>query len=96
MDTVKSTESRRHNRYHGFSVKRNEYLCPLCETIGNSVLPIFPDFKEMSRASEEAVKSEEASKREINLSYEDWIDGLEKTLENCVKKELQDDKGLLN
>jgi E3 ubiquitin-protein ligase UBR2 len=30
VETVKINESRRHARYHGFNVKRNEYLCPLC------------------------------------------------------------------
>ena len=84
------SENRRHNRYHGFNVKRNEYLCPLCETIGNCVLPVFPEFKELCRGNDET-SEESAPKREIKLSYEDWIDGLEKTLENSVKKELQDD-----
>lgn len=88
----------------GFSVKRNEYLCPLCESIGNTVLPLFPDLKYLSRLSTSTSESsnespavsrsvsDDTQRKKIALSYEDWLDGLEKTLENSVKQELQDDK----
>ncbi len=103
VDTVKLNENRRHNRYFGFNVKKNEYLCPLCETVGNSVLPLFPDLKELSKSTALANKSEEIfeedepmtfKKQKVTsfLTYEDWLDGLVKTLENTVKKEHQDNK----
>lgn len=86
----------------GFNIKRSEYLCPLCETIGNTVLPLFPNLKELtdmrsedkesSSRMEEAL-SNEKKRKQIDLSYYDWLDGLEKTLENSIKKELHDDKG---
>lgn len=124
----------------GFNIKREEYLCPLCETIGNSVLPLFPELKELTfpllaatsssssppssptmsnkattsskeaetmEVTEEEDESEmmshhqtrrkatrkERKRKQIDLSYEDWLDGLEKTLENSIKKEMHDDKG---
>jgi hypothetical protein len=51
VDTVRNAENRRQTRFHGFNVKRNEYLCPLCETIGNTVLPIFPELNEFTQVS---------------------------------------------
>lgn len=119
-------ENRRHARYHGFNIKRNEYLCPLCETIGNCVLPIFPDIYEFTKISSTSSLNREPSsflqnensmdfisgdgstssilltkfspsksttkRTQINISYSDWLDGLEKTIENSIKKENQDDK----
>lgn len=117
VDTVRLAESRRNIRIFGFNTKRNEYVCPLCETIGNTVLPLFPDLNELAslptghsskaHAESEQMELETASNNEsststtnqaskiknIDLSYEDWLDGLEKTLENSIKKELHDDKG---
>jgi hypothetical protein len=124
FDTIRMAENRRHVRLLSYDTKKSEYLCPLCETIGNSVLPLFPDLNELSLLSvplKQEVKEEESSKEldekmdvvdagndhaedavaasakrakrpSINLSYEDWLDGLEKTLENSIKKELLDDK----
>ncbi|XP_039257407.2 E3 ubiquitin-protein ligase UBR2-like isoform X1 [Styela clava] len=45
-DSVNSTEARRrHNsRYSrkGFDIKNNEFLCPLCSRLSNSVIPVIP------------------------------------------------------
>lgn len=116
VDTVRIAENRRHVRFMGFNIKRNEYLCPLCETIGNTVMPLFPDLRELgshlnnntsNKSPTTTSMSEESSaaavvpdngggrKRSIDLSYDDWLDCLEKTLENSIKKELHDDKGTL-
>lgn len=107
VETVRTNENRRHNRYYGFNVKKNEYLCPLCETIGNCVLPIFPDLKELTKIVKESslneisqqIQQEEdepmtvkKQKLTTNLAYEDWIDGLIKTLINTVKKEQLDNR----
>ena len=86
VDTCRLAENRRHNRTFGYSIKY-EYLCPLCETIGNSVMPLFPDFRQLNLESTPSSQN--------SLTYEDWLDGLEKTLENSVRKELQDNKGAL-
>ena len=85
VDTCRLAENRRHNRTFSYSIK-NEYLCPLCETIGNSVMPLFPDFRELNFESTPSSQN--------SLTYEEWLDGLEKTLENSVSKELQDNKGV--
>lgn len=102
---MRIAENRRHVRYMGYNIKRNEYLCPLCETIGNTVLPLFPNLAELTNLAKEQPKESkeseekalsETKRKHIELSYDDWLDGLEKTLENSIKKELHDDKGILS
>jgi hypothetical protein len=119
VETIRLAENRRHTRYQGFSVKRNEYLCPLCETIGNSVLPIFPNLNEFKLIKTEPQKtqseilssidhdensmdlacssfSSSTNQTSAELSYEDWIDGLEKTVSNSFKNDAQINKDTLN
>lgn len=86
VDGIKASENRRHGRFFNFSTKKNEYLCPLCETIGNTVLPIVPNIKSNLVSNQ--------SKENINITYDDWIDGLQKTLDKSVQKELNDDKNI--
>jgi hypothetical protein len=66
-----------------FNIKRNEFLCPLCETIGNTVLPLLPNFKELTNQNTKV----------IDITFDDWLDGLKNTLDHSIKKELNDDKG---
>lgn len=87
VETYRLSENRRHARYLNYNIKE-EFMCPLCETVGNSVIPIYPDFRELNCNNRADTK--DASR--ASLSYEDWLDCLEKTLDNSVKKELQDDK----
>ncbi|CAF0875440.1 unnamed protein product [Brachionus calyciflorus] len=86
VSTVRQLENRRNARYLAFDLKRNEYICPLCETIGNTVLPIFPNLNSV------ITQSAQNESKQIDILFEDWLDGLEKTLEISVKKELHDDK----
>ncbi len=121
VETVRLAENRRHARYHGFNIKRNEYLCPLCETIGNSVLPIFPSLNEFKTNKNSRQQTSDNPSPEhqdedsmdviisgacslfpksnenatIELTYDDWIDGLEKTVSNSFKKEAQTNKDAL-
>lgn len=111
IDTIRQAENRRQARFLGFNIKRNEYMCPLCETIGNSVLPIFPQLHEFSKLAkseepkpefqiEESKLDDQEPKSEIKspqsvLSYDDWLNCLEKTMENSIQKEHQDDKDVI-
>ncbi len=107
----------------------------MCETIGNSVLPILPNVVEFTKLSttkntdsnmpavsssdlnvylenensmdftssssvnksdKDSVREEERpnenTRKKIDLTYEDWLDAIGKTIENSIKKENQDDK----
>lgn len=98
VDTYRQSENRRHMRYLTYNVKE-EFACPLCETVGNTVLPIYPDLRELStkntsnEASAAAPPSSSTTTTTADtLSYEDWLDGLEKTLDQSVKRDLQESK----
>lgn len=79
MDTFRLAENRRHARYLSYNVK-DEFLCPLCDTVGNCVMPLFPDFREMHTNS--------TNKSECSLAYDDWLDGLKKTLDKSLEVEV--------
>jgi hypothetical protein len=77
---------------YSYNVKE-EFTCPLCETVGNTVLPIYPDFRELNTKNSSAAIPALASASSTTvaaLSYEDWLDGLEKTLDQSVKRDLQE------
>ena len=92
VEGVKASESRRH-RYPNFSVKQNEYLCPLCETIGNTVIPLFPSLRTLSSHFISTPTSDN-EKKAVDIAYSDWVDGLLKTLDNSIQEELQDEKNI--
>ncbi len=75
VDTFRLSENRRHARYLSYNIK-DEYSCPLCDTVGNCVMPLFPDFRKMNKQN--------LNTQIISLSYGEWLDGLEKTLDKCV------------
>jgi hypothetical protein len=59
-------------------------------------MPLFPDFRVLNLNIGKDVNSScstSTDNKQNSLSYEDWLYGLEKTLQNCIKKELQDNKG---
>ncbi len=76
VDTLRLSENRRHARYLSYNIK-DEYSCPLCDTVGNCVMPLFPDFRRMTKSSSKQVSH-------VDLTYGEWLDGLEKTLDKCV------------
>lgn len=90
VDTYRLSENRRHMRYLSYNVK-DEFTCPLCETVGNTVLPIYPDLRELNtKNTSNSASSSTATTSSDTLSYEDWLDGLEKTLDQSVRRDLQE------
>eukprot|EP00096_Caligus_rogercresseyi_P014842 TRINITY_DN7322_c0_g1_i1.p1 TRINITY_DN7322_c0_g1~~TRINITY_DN7322_c0_g1_i1.p1 ORF type:complete len:907 (+),score=218.63 TRINITY_DN7322_c0_g1_i1:342-2723(+) len=39
---ISKEQERRHRRFVNYDVSHNEYLCPICERLSNSVLPVYP------------------------------------------------------
>ncbi|XP_074663047.1 E3 ubiquitin-protein ligase UBR2-like [Tubulanus polymorphus] len=94
FDSVLMQERRRmfRLRHHpSFDIEKMEFLCPLCETISNTVIPIVPSVQSLLKECDE--------KKEIDLSLNDWLDGLLKTVEASVQeaeeKEVQEESFLL-
>jgi E3 ubiquitin-protein ligase UBR2 len=125
VDTCRVNDSRRRNQLLSYVSRLSEYSCPLCETIGNTVLPIFSDMKEWKNSlstqqrnkspSTEASqllkdtdydgdndeicdlnKKEKKRRKLCALSYDDWLDGLAKTLENTIDRDAQNDVFIIN
>ncbi|XP_065213791.1 E3 ubiquitin-protein ligase UBR2 [Planococcus citri] len=54
FNNISTKENRRPYRLRqpiSFDVEKNEFLCPLCESLNNTVLPVLPPLKNMSNSS---------------------------------------------
>ncbi|XP_005107156.1 E3 ubiquitin-protein ligase UBR2 isoform X1 [Aplysia californica] len=86
---IVNRERRRPMRFrHSFSydIDRMEYLCPLCEGLSNTVIPLVPALHTLVS---------DRDKKTVELKFDDWLDGIQKTVVNSIKeaedKESKDD-----
>lgn len=61
-----------------YNIVQLEYLCPLCESLSNTVIPLVPALHSLVTDSDLC---------DVNLSFGDWLDGLQKTVKNATKQE---------
>uniref|UniRef100_A0A0A9XCN8 E3 ubiquitin-protein ligase n=1 Tax=Lygus hesperus TaxID=30085 RepID=A0A0A9XCN8_LYGHE len=69
IDTIHNKENRRPYRLRAptsFDIDKNEYLCPLCECLSNTVLPVIPYLHTLENAS----STEPVDK----LSFNNWLE----------------------
>ncbi|XP_059148021.1 E3 ubiquitin-protein ligase UBR2-like isoform X2 [Physella acuta] len=86
---IVNRERRRPMRFrhsYSYDIDKMEYLCPLCEGLSNTVIPIVPPLPTLVN---------EGEKKTLELRYDDWLDGILKTVVNSIKqaedKESQDE-----
>lgn len=75
FDMILAKENRRPYRLRhslSFDVHKNEYLCPLCEGLCNTVIPLLPPISSFTEP--ENMKTFE------NLTFENWLEGLNMAL----------------
>ncbi|XP_063428523.1 E3 ubiquitin-protein ligase UBR2-like isoform X1 [Mytilus trossulus] len=60
-----------------YNVDNSEFLCPLCECISNTVIPIVPVLSSLCKESDQ---------KSIYITFNDWIDGLQKTVQHSIEK----------
>lgn len=75
FDMILAKENRRPYRLRhslSFDVHKNEYLCPLCEGLCNTVMPLLPPISSFTEP--ENMKTFE------NLTFENWLEGLNMAL----------------
>ncbi|XP_053394416.1 E3 ubiquitin-protein ligase UBR2-like isoform X2 [Mercenaria mercenaria] len=80
FDAILARERRRPLRFrHNFSydIEKMEFLCPLCECISNSVIPVLPAIFPSTQPSPDSSN---------HLHFHDWLDGIHKTVINSVKE----------
>lgn len=73
FDSVLAKERRRPIRYRGqlsFDVDRQEFLCPLCECLSNTVLPLVPPVMPAIQEFQQLTAC-------VALSCDDWLRGLQ-------------------
>ena len=82
FDNVLAKENRRPYRIRqpvSFDVEKREFLCPLCECLSNTILPLVPPLGALQSAHSGQLTSK-------NISFEAWIQGLQIALK--YKKKL--------
>ena len=57
-----------------FDVEKQEFLCPLCECLSNTVLPLIPSLDSLQSEEESHVNVEK------NITFDEWIRGLRSVL----------------
>lgn len=80
FDNVLAKETRRPYRLRqpaSFDVEKNEFLCPLCECLNNTVLPLIPALGTLQQASQNV----------DDLNFDDWLQGIHIALKH--KKRIQ-------
>ena len=87
-DDVLGHERLRNRLRHpqSFDVNKNEFLCPLCRCLSNTVIPIIPQFHILQPVPEKDAESAAAKPAELSLS--DWIQAL--LIAASYKRELKE------
>ncbi|XP_077283397.1 ubr1 ubiquitin ligase isoform X2 [Arctopsyche grandis] len=76
-DNVVNKENRRPYRLRQpapFNVEKQEFLCPLCESLSNTVLPLIPSLESINYQYESNVKDER------DITFDEWVYGLKTVL----------------
>ncbi|CAF1522489.1 unnamed protein product, partial [Adineta steineri] len=71
-NSITSQDHRRTLRMRGsanYDTERNEFLCPLCQTLSNTIIPVLPSLRSFAR-----------ERKLAQMSFNEWLDGLEKAL----------------
>ncbi|XP_063980844.1 E3 ubiquitin-protein ligase UBR2 isoform X2 [Diachasmimorpha longicaudata] len=75
FDNVLAKENRRPYRLRqpaSFDIEKHEYLCPLCEGLSNTVLPLLPPL---------SILQPTEVKDRFNVDFDTWLNGLSITLD---------------
>jgi E3 ubiquitin-protein ligase UBR2 len=63
-----------------YDTERNEFLCPLCQTLSNTVIPVLPSLRTFAR-----------ERKLAQMSFSEWLDGLEKALNGSIESRYEID-----
>lgn len=72
----------RYRRSLSYDINKGHFLCPLCETVSNTVIPIIPPL---------ALLLKERPGPDVSLSLSEWLDVLQKVVRGSIKKEQEKD-----
>jgi hypothetical protein len=57
-----------------YDIERNEFVCPLCQTLSNTIIPVLPPLRSLTR-----------EKKFAQMSFTEWLDGLGKVLNGSIE-----------
>ncbi|CAH1791627.1 unnamed protein product [Owenia fusiformis] len=80
FDSIVAKVRRRPLRYRQhmtFDIRKQEFLCPLCETLSNIVVPLVPPLGQLANKTVQ----------HVDLSIEDWLDAIQKTVRESIKED---------
>ena len=81
--SISSQDPRRSFRLRNtvnYDIDRHEFLCPLCQTLSNTVIPLLPPLRSLTR-----------EKNPAQMSFIEWLDGLEKALNGSIESRYEID-----
>ncbi|XP_011302105.1 E3 ubiquitin-protein ligase UBR2 [Fopius arisanus] len=85
FDNVLAKENRRPYRLRqpaSFDVEKHEYLCPLCECLSNTVLPLLPSLATLQSTE---------TKNRCHVDFDTWLNALTVTLDCKSKSHVESD-----
>ncbi|GAB1601270.1 E3 ubiquitin-protein ligase UBR2-like isoform X2 [Argonauta hians] len=85
FDAITAKERRRSFRYRNtcsYNIEKLEFLCPLCGAISNTVIPLLPPLSTLRTV---ATGCDIDQQKAVDLSFNDWLDGIQKTVQASVK-----------
>uniref|UniRef100_A0A0L8GI50 E3 ubiquitin-protein ligase n=1 Tax=Octopus bimaculoides TaxID=37653 RepID=A0A0L8GI50_OCTBM len=85
FDAIAAKERRRPFRYRNtcsYNIEKLEFLCPLCGAISNTVIPMLPPLSTLRTV---ATGCDIDQQKAVDLSFNDWLDGIQKTVQASVK-----------
>lgn len=72
----------RFGRHTSFDVEKNEFLCPLCERLSNTVIPIIPPLSTLIPSS--------LTIKPAEISIDDWLSSIKKVIEGFQPESIED------
>ncbi|UJR10060.1 hypothetical protein I4U23_014282 [Adineta vaga] len=76
-NSITSQDHRRTLRIRGsanYDTDRNEFLCPLCQTLSNTTIPVLPSLRTFA-----------PERKLAQMTFSEWLDGLEKALNGSIE-----------
>ncbi|XP_070569458.1 E3 ubiquitin-protein ligase UBR2-like isoform X2 [Ptychodera flava] len=90
FESVVAKEQRRPHRFRAhlsFDVDKREFLCPLCESLSNAVIPLLPHPGTSTSQSQDSICDEKPASPEV--SYNEWLAGIQSILQASQESALR-------
>ncbi|XP_071476314.1 E3 ubiquitin-protein ligase UBR2-like, partial [Diadema antillarum] len=87
FESLMAKEQRRNLRGAlNYDISQHQFLCPLCETLSNTVIPLLPSVHSLQNAAQEGAVAERKSP-ETPISLQEWLEGIQKTLQASAQQQ---------